>query len=348
MAASPSRFRNPLWVPLLMLSSLFPTSSSSHHHNILLPGEGFLNPTRASSCPAPDPDLNYRPVIGILSHPGDGASGRLNNGSGVTNIPASYVKFVESAGARVVPLIHTQPWEQIQEKLELVNGVLFTGGWAKVGLYFETAQKIFQIVLDKNDAGEHFPLFGICLGFEIISMIVTKDHDICERFSAADEASSLQFTNAADIQGSLFERFPPELLRKLSTECLAMQNHQFGLSPRRMHENDALSSFFKILTTTVDGNDQVYVSTAQAHNYPVTCFQWHPEKNAFEWGSSKIPHSEDAIQVTQNVANYFIREARKSSNRPDAQAVRDNLIYNYSPTYGGKAGKGYDEVYIFS
>lgn len=31
-------------------------------------------------------------------------------------------------------------------------------------------------------------------------------------------------------------------------------------------------------------------------------------------------------------------EARKSLNRPDAQAIRDNLIYNYSPTYGGKAG----------
>jgi len=31
-------------------------------------------------------------------------------------------------------------------------------------------------------------------------------------------------------------------------------------------------------------------------------------------------------------------EARKSSNKPNAQEVRDNLIYNYQPTYGGAAG----------
>lgn len=31
------------------------------------------------------------------------------------------------------------------QKLELVNGVLFTGGWAKDGLYFETVRRIFKV-----------------------------------------------------------------------------------------------------------------------------------------------------------------------------------------------------------
>lgn len=31
------------------------------------------------------------------------------------------------------------------QKLELVNGVLFTGGWAKSGLYFEVVKKIFKV-----------------------------------------------------------------------------------------------------------------------------------------------------------------------------------------------------------
>lgn len=31
-------------------------------------------------------------------------------------------------------------------------------------------------------------------------------------------------------------------------------------------------------------------------------------------------------------------EARKSLNRPVAREVLDSLIYNYKPTYGGKAG----------
>ncbi|GAY46539.1 hypothetical protein CUMW_097850, partial [Citrus unshiu] len=34
----------------------------------------------------------------------------------------------------------------------------------------------------------------------------------------------------------------------------------------------------------------VYISIVQAYNYHVTVFQWHPEKNTFEWGPKAIPH----------------------------------------------------------
>ncbi|XP_050217104.1 gamma-glutamyl hydrolase 2-like [Mercurialis annua] len=325
---------NYVWIPILI--------SQSYTDNLLILPEGV------PSCPAPDPTLNYRPVIGIVSHPGDGASGRLNNATNASYIAASYVKFVESAGARVIPLIYNEPPHILFEKLNLINGVLFTGGWAKNGLYYDTINAILKKVLDKNDAGYHFPLYAICLGFELLTMIISKDGNILESFNAADEASTLQFMKNINIEGTVFQRFPPELLRKLSTDCLVMQNHHYGISPERLKENQDLSSFFKILTTSEDADKKVYVSTVQANNYPVTAFQWHPEKNAFEWGSSMIPHSEDAIHVTQHVANFLVSEARKSSNRPAARKVLDNLIYNFSPTYCGKAGKGYDEVYIFT
>uniref|UniRef100_A0A2P2KEH3 folate gamma-glutamyl hydrolase n=1 Tax=Rhizophora mucronata TaxID=61149 RepID=A0A2P2KEH3_RHIMU len=218
----------------------------------------------------------------------------------------------------------------------------------QVSLFFFFFFFMLQNILAKNDAGYHFPLYAICLGFELLTMIISKDKNILESFSAADQASTLQFMKNVDIDRTVFQRFPPDLLRKLSTDCLVMQNHHYGISPERLQDNQGLSSFFKVLTTSADGDNKVYVSTVQAHSYPVTAFQWHPEKNAFEWGLSMIPHSEDAIQVTQHVANHFVSEARKSSNRPPTRKVLDNLIYNYSPTYCGKAGKGYDEVYIFT
>lgn len=33
---------------------------------------------------------------------------------------------------------------------------------------------ILQKVLEKNDADEHFPLLAICLGFELLTMIISK------------------------------------------------------------------------------------------------------------------------------------------------------------------------------
>lgn len=359
-AASPSPlFRqteiwNCLWISILVsFCREFALAKAHPQRTILLPsGIEFLNPNSnrgfSQNCPSSDLELNFRPVIGILSHPGDGASGRLNNSTNASYIAASYVKFVESAGARVIPLIYNEPREILLRKLDLINGVLFTGGRVKKGLYFETVGEIFKKVLEKNDAGQYFPCYAICLGFELLTMIISKDRNILESFHATDVASTLQFVDNADIEGTVFQRFSPELLKKLSTDCLAMQKHRYGVSPERLGSNDRLSSFFNILTTSTDQEDKVYVSTVHARGYPVTAFQWHPEKNAFEWGLPMIPHSEDAIQVTQHVANYFISEARKSLNRAPNGEVLDNLIYNYSPTYCGKAGKGYDEVYIFT
>nr|AFK41094.1 unknown [Medicago truncatula] len=319
---------------------------SNSHLKILLPTQ-LRRISSSVNCPAPDSSLYYQPVIGILSHPGDGASGRLSNATDASYLAASYVKFVEAGGARVVPLIYTEPWEILLKKLELVNGVLFTGGVANDGLYFEIVGRIFKKVLEKNDAGDYFPLYATCLGFELITMIVSEDNDTLEDFAAENQASSLQFVENVNIKESVFQRFPPDLLKKLSTDCIVMQNHQYGISPVKLLGNQKLSSFFEILTTSNDQDDKVYVSTVRSRNYPVTGFQWHPEKNAFEWGSPSIPHTEDAIRTTQYAANYLVSEARKSLNRPVAQELLDNLIYNYRPTYCGYAGKGFDEVYIF-
>ncbi|KAI3679311.1 hypothetical protein L2E82_51443 [Cichorium intybus] len=344
-SATPSDMWNYVWIPFLIslckqVSSVKPSSDSA----IVLPS-GSLS-RLPSTCPTTDSKLNFRPIIGILSHPGDGASGRLNNASNASYIAASYVKFVESAGARVIPLIYNEPPEILQNKLNLVNGVLFTGGWAKSGLYYEVVEGIFKQVLKKNDAGDHFPLLAICLGFELLTMIVSKNNKILEEYSASDQASTLQFIT--NIEGTVFQRFPGDLLAKLNTDCLVMQNHKYGISPQKFQENMNLCNFFKILTTSTDHDNKVYVSTVQSQRYPITAVQWHPEKNAFEWGLSMIPHSDDAVQVTQHFANFFVSEARKSLNRPPVRKVLDNLIYNYSPTFCGKAGKGYDEVYIFT
>jgi len=43
-------------------------------------------------------------------------------------IMSSNVELLQSAGARVVPLIRDDPWEVTLEKLGKINGVLYPGG----------------------------------------------------------------------------------------------------------------------------------------------------------------------------------------------------------------------------
>lgn len=111
-----------VWI-LFLIGAIFQCFLSAESHSgIILPSQVHRDSLISSpvSCPAPDPNLYYKPVIGIVSHPGDGASGRLSNATGASYIAASYVKLVEAAGARVIPLIYTEPPEKLLKVLSVI------------------------------------------------------------------------------------------------------------------------------------------------------------------------------------------------------------------------------------
>jgi gamma-glutamyl hydrolase len=68
--------------------------------------------------------LDRQPTVGVLTTPSE--FGTAYN----AQIPASYVKWVESGGARVVVIHHDEPSHILAFLLESVNGVLLTGGTA--------------------------------------------------------------------------------------------------------------------------------------------------------------------------------------------------------------------------
>lgn len=145
---------NYLWIPFLITLSK-ELALARAQSSILLPGQlsasGDDSVTDSLSshvprCPVP-PKLNYRPVIGILSHPGDGASGRLRNVTSASYIAASYVKFVESAGARVIPLIYNEPREVLFEVAEISFSSFFFQ-WKQAGRSFSRDLTLFSV---------HFP-----------------------------------------------------------------------------------------------------------------------------------------------------------------------------------------------
>ncbi|EMP25394.1 Gamma-glutamyl hydrolase [Chelonia mydas] len=68
---------------------------------------------------------NERPIIGILAQECDFTS---FSRFGSSYIAASYVKFLESAGARVVPIRLNRSEEEYDKIFQSINGVLFPGG----------------------------------------------------------------------------------------------------------------------------------------------------------------------------------------------------------------------------
>ena len=104
---------------------------------------------------------NSRPVVGILSQPLDGENSYY--------IAASYVKWLESAGARSIPIPYDADQELVSEIFSQINGLLFPGGAADLPI---TAKYLWDLAVERNLNGDFFPVWGTCLGFEFMLMLV--------------------------------------------------------------------------------------------------------------------------------------------------------------------------------
>ncbi|KAK9830880.1 hypothetical protein WJX81_001350 [Elliptochloris bilobata] len=277
---------------------------------------------------------NDRPLIGILSQPGSPAP------KGSSYIAASYVKFVESAGARVVPIKYDAPREEIEARVGKVNGLLLPGGSAPITpghLFYDTVSFLVNLTIAANDAGEYFPLHGTCLGLEALAIVIASGSRVLEHYNSDDFPSALLLT--PDAKGSrFFDGMPPGVVASLQASPIAMENHQQGLSAAAVDKHPKLKDFFKVTSLATDRDGGVYVSSMEARDYPITATQWHPEKNAFEFAAHlHIPHSPAAVEVTHAVAMFFVGEARKNGRAPANQAELDDLmIYNWPPTFTGR------------
>ena len=108
-------------------------------------------------------DVNLQPVIGILSQPLDSDFDGDSRFDGYDSyLMAAYVKFVEAAGARVVPLIVNESDEVLYDKLSKLNCVIFPGG---ANDYDSYGKKIMNKLIEYNDNNDFYPAFGICHGF---------------------------------------------------------------------------------------------------------------------------------------------------------------------------------------
>lgn len=295
--------------------------------------------------------LNNRPIIGILSQPGDPAP------NGESYIAASYVKWVEAAGARVIPIFYDMTKEQVRRRFEIINGLLLPGGGANLSPghpFYDTAKLLVDMALEANDNGDYFPVHGTCLGLELLSVIFSGNTTILGNFNASNAPAELLFTAEAD-SSYFFAALPPHVVRNLQDKPIAMENHEGGVSMRGYDENPHLHEFFKVLSLSLDKSGDPYISTVEARKYPITATQWHPEKNAFEWSPMlRIPHTPEAVDMCQEVANFFVSEARKNKHAARDEVEEDQyLIYNWKPHFTGlhhEVGEevDFEQSYYFS
>ncbi|XP_075861392.1 gamma-glutamyl hydrolase isoform X2 [Microcebus murinus] len=269
-------------------------------------------------------DTGKKPIIGILMQK---CRNKVMRNLGRYYIAASYVKYLESAGARVVPVRLDLTNNEYETLFKSINGVLFPGGSVdlKRSDYAKVAKIFYKLAIQSFDDGDYFPVWGTCLGFEELSLLIA-------------EKCLLTLTDTVGIKMPL--NFTGE-------EPLTANFHKWSLSMKNFTMNENLKKFFNVLTTNTDGKIE-FISTMEGYKYPVYGVQWHPEKAPYEWKKLKgISHAPNAVKTAFYLAEFFVNEARKNNHHfPSASEEQKALIYQFHPVFTGNISS-FQQCYIF-
>lgn len=295
--------------------------------------------------------LNFRPIIGIVDQPVDDDLKQF----GSRQFSADYVKWLEAAGARVVPINYLASKNDLIKIMDSINGVLFTGGGIEDfqnNPFWITAQIVYNYVIERNSKGDYFPLWGTCQGFQVLCMLTANNLSVVTRFAFDSEnlPLSLDFTNVAP-SSRLFGSLSADLYSIFATQNVTINLHHDGVYPSLFQTNPQLASFYNLLSTNVDRKGVPFASSMEGKKFPIYAVQFHPERNQFEWDlPEKTPHDFDAVRAVQALANFFVQEVRRNSHSFSSPTdEKKALIYNYSPIYNVNSTDAYPEeqIYVF-
>ncbi|XP_071050371.1 gamma-glutamyl hydrolase B-like isoform X2 [Onthophagus taurus] len=289
------------------------------------------------------------PIIGILSQETFSVN-HLFEEEYHSFIAASYVKYLESAGARVVPILIGKDRQYYVDLVNHTNGILFPGGatyFNQSDGYADAGQIIYDLALDLNKKGDYYPIWGTCLGMELMIHVALNGEEVRSHCSASKVSMPLNFKE--DFRKSkLFSEAPEEIIEILTNQNVTYNSHQFCLTEETFTEKNLLQDW-TIISTNEDINGFPFISTFESKKFPFYAVQYHPEKINFEFREKdNIPHSLDAMKTSHYFANFFIEETKKNKHRyPDWNSEMKALICNYSPHFTGLKNSSYLQLYMF-
>ncbi|CAH0395054.1 unnamed protein product [Bemisia tabaci] len=271
-----------------------------------------------------------RPIIGIMTMELEKSLEASYPGYDVY-IAASYVKAVEGAGARVVPVFTGQSESYYRKIAQSVNGILIPGGGAQFSgtdNFYAATKTMYNIALEMNGKKIHFPILAVCLGYQLIAHLANNDKSLLKRCDIIHTNMNLKFLPGFR-KGSLLKSIPKQIARALEGSNITVHNHNWCIYPDDF--SAALDKDWKILATTDDLQGVPFISAYEHRKHPIGAVLFHPEKNIYEWGRVlNFPRSPRAIAASRYFYDWLVGEAKKNDNYfSELHLEQESLIYNF-------------------
>lgn len=243
-----------------------------------------------------------RPTVGIYPTVGGGRSNYR-----------AYEEWLDRAGADSVVTPSKFSGEELEKLFNGINGFLIPGGGDPFGT---SADAMVDRAVKANQAGDYFPVWGTCLGFEWLTDHFAEDRTaITDGFDSEGLALPLDFTAAA-ADSRIYSATNASMMKWLGSEAITYNAHHEGIEPSRFATFHGLDDMMVVATGT-DRKKKPFVAQVEHKTLPVYANQFHPEKIEYDTGSS-VPKTPHAVAAARELASFFVSEAKKSTHTPAA------------------------------
>jgi gamma-glutamyl hydrolase len=206
-------------------------------------------------------------MIGIIAFP------KINSTQSI--YPDRYVKWVELSGAKAFVIPYTISQTSLLQCLEQLNGIVWTGGNIhsadysdkQYSTYMNTLRICFDIAKTYNEMGRYFPIWGTCLGFEILVLFGKKIklQNIFQHLKPhlKNGKECISFTKS---DTRLKKWFSADMRKKMETIPCSTHHHNYGF------DEDSMQHVQHVSINTD------FINAMEYKNYPFYGVQFHPEK----------------------------------------------------------------------
>ena len=224
---------------------------------------------------------------------------------------------MEEAGAQVIPILYDYDEDTLRDLSSKINGIFFPGGDSQIinvehndfTRFGKTGKFLFELMKEYNSNNNYYPIFGVCLGHELISTIISEDFFILEEVDSENHINKIEIINN---ESKVFENVSEELKNYVNENNGFFFNHKEALLEEKYNNNENLKNNLSIISYSSDKTGKKFIASLEGRTLPIYTTQFHSEKAAFEWDiKENINHSPEMIKITQFISKFFLYNKRK-------------------------------------
>lgn len=259
--------------------------------------------------------MTTKPVIGVVTYPYHDSTKNYDD----CYIKLNTIKWLEAAGADVIPIPCWSTEEDLQKYIEKVNGIYLQTGTSTLEITekpYLLIRKIVSLIIDLKDKKNiNLPLWGSGWGMEILHSIISGSSKSIDFLQNSGNSFLLYVDLEANKDTKMFSLFSDKDMENVNKFPLAVTFSTHAIGPREYNNYRDLENFFEQTSFGLDEDKRAFIASVEAKNYEIFGVQFDPESICYNRNKSfNIPSGINAVRIAHNLSNFFVNISRKNTN----------------------------------